>query len=185
MRMTGSMTSFKAQAEIKPFRQINLQIKIYSSLSGILAYHMKDLSKPELIFLKPNKNENGQLHFMEEPTSIPFAVKRLFWLDRIAEDVTRGIHAHREELQVLVCLSGRVTALLENLAGEKFSFELDSPSKALFVPAMVWTEFAFGRGAVLLGISDRQFSEEDYIRQREEFDSFQKNFALNSQTIAN
>ncbi|WP_157966160.1 sugar 3,4-ketoisomerase [Cognataquiflexum aquatile] len=146
---------------------------------------MKDLSKPELIFLKPNKNENGQLHFMEEPTSIPFAVKRLFWLDRITEDVTRGIHAHREELQVLVCLSGRVTALLENLAGEKFSFELDSPSKALFVPSMVWTEFTFGKGAVLLGISDRQFSEEDYIRQREEFDSFQKNFALNSQTIAN
>lgn len=146
---------------------------------------MEDLSKPELIFLKPKRGENGQLHFMEEPSSIPFAVKRLFWLDSIAVGATRGIHAHREEMQVLVCLSGCVKALLENLAGEKFSFELDSPSKALFVPAMIWTEFTFGKDAVLLGISDRQFSEEDYIRERKEFEAFQENFDHNSKAFSN
>lgn len=146
---------------------------------------MEDLSKPELIFLRPNKNENGQLYFMEEPTGIPFAVKRLFWLDSIVVGATRGVHAHREEMQVLVCLSGHVTASLEDLSGTKFSFELDSPSKALFIPSMIWTEFTFGKGTVLLGISDSQFSEEDYIRERNEFEAFQKKFAINSKTFSN
>ena len=144
---------------------------------------MEVLSKPELIFLKPNKSQSGQLHFIEEPTSIPFSIKRLFWLDQITEGAKRGIHAHREEQQALVCLSGRVSAILENLKGERFSFELDSPSKALFIPPMVWTEFTFGPDAVLLGISDRQFCEQDYIRDRTEFEAFQNKIRPDSEAI--
>jgi dTDP-4-dehydrorhamnose 3,5-epimerase-like enzyme len=146
---------------------------------------MGSLSKPELIFLEPNRNESGQLHFVEEPTKIPFPIKRLFWLDNIAHGAKRGIHAHREESQVLVCLSGRVSALLEVLSGEKFLFELDSPSKALLIPPMVWTEFTFDKDSVLLGISDRQFSEGDYIRERAEFEDFQRKFFQKHRAFSN
>jgi hypothetical protein len=169
----------------KIYPQINLLIKDFSSINDNLAKHMGALSKPEWIFLEPKKSESGQLHFMEEQTGIPFPIKRLFWLDRIAEGATRGIHAHRDEMQVLVCLSGRVTACLEDLAGEKFLFELDSPSKALFVPPLIWTEFTFGHGAVLLGISDRLFSEKDYIRKRSDFEYLQKEFEERAKTFSN
>jgi hypothetical protein len=169
--------------ETKAFRQINLQIKNYSSISDNLAMCMKLLSKPELIFLEPNGNESGQLHFVEEPTKIPFPIKRLFWLNKIAPGAKRGIHAHREESQVLVCLTGKVSALLEVLSGEKFLFELNSPSKALLIPPMVWTEFTFDKDSVLLGISDRQYSEGDYIRERAEFEVFQKKFRSKSETF--
>jgi hypothetical protein len=169
--------------ETKAFRQINPQIKNYSSISDNLAMCMGSLSKPELIFLETKWNESGQLHFIEEPTKIPFPIKRLFWLDKIAHGAKRGIHAHREESQVLVCLSGKVTASLEDLSGEKFLFELDSPSKALLVTPMVWTEFTFDKDSVLLGISDRQYSEEDYIRERAEFEVFQKKFRSKSETF--
>lgn len=167
------------------FRQINLQIKKYSSISDNLAESMGAIAKPELIFLEPKSSESGQLHFMEVLSDIPFPIKRMFWLDRITEGAKRGIHAHREEKQVLVCLSGKVTANLEDLAGEKFYFELDSPAKALFVPPMIWTEFTFGKDAVLLGISDGLFSEADYIRKRAEFEDFQKIFSLKNRTLSN
>jgi hypothetical protein len=137
---------------------------------------MSALPKPKLIYLKPNQSQNGQLHFIEEPSGIPFNSKRLFWLDQVTSGTKRGIHAHREDQQVLICLAGQVTANLENLSCEQFSFELDSPSKALYIPPMVWTEFTFGPNAVLLGISDKQFSESDYIRDRTEFEHFQESF---------
>lgn len=131
---------------------------------------MNQFSKPEIILLKGVSSDSGDLHFLEESGEFPFAIARSFWITAVPEGGKRGVHAHKEEMQVLIALQGTLEVSLEK-GGEVLSFSLNSPNQALILPAMYWSEVIFGKGAVLLGLSNRKFSESDYIRDKNEFDA--------------
>lgn len=131
---------------------------------------MNQFSKPEIILLKGVSSDSGDLHFLEESGEFPFAIARSFWITGVPEGGKRGVHAHKEEMQVLIALQGTLEVSLEK-GGEVLSFSLNSPNQALILPAMYWSEVIFGKGAVLLGLSNKKFSESDYIRDKNEFDA--------------
>lgn len=131
---------------------------------------MNQFSKPEIILLKGVGSDSGDLHFLEESEDFPFAIARSFWITGVPEGEKRGVHAHKEEIQVLIAVQGTLEVSLEK--GEEIvSFSLNSPNQALILPAMYWSEVIFGKGSVLLGLSNRKFSESDYIRDKNEFDA--------------
>jgi hypothetical protein len=127
----------------------------------------------KLISIPGVVTDSGELHFWENETLFPKGICRCFWITKVTQGAFRGEHAHWEEAQVLVSLAGRVVVEVEGINREIQSFQLNSPSQGLFIPPMNWVKVSFSADAVLLGLSDRSFAEEDYIRDLEEFRSLQ------------
>lgn len=137
---------------------------------------MQNFAPARLIQIPGEVSDTGQLHFWENKLLFPHGICRCFWVTGASLGKYRGQHAHWEEGQVLVGLSGISRVRVQGLDGQIQDFELDEPGKGLFVPPMNWVEVRFEPDSVMLGLSDRAFSEADYIRDFELFRSLQIQF---------
>jgi hypothetical protein len=132
------------------------------------------LQSPFLVHLSGESKASGDLHFWENSDLFPDGIQRCFWITNVAEGETRGNHAHWKESQVLVALAGKLLIEIHSAAGDQFSFSLSSPCEGIFVPPLHWIIVRFCPESVLLGMSDKQFSEEDYIRDKDYFETLKK-----------
>lgn len=121
-------------------------------------------------------NDSGELHFWENESLFPNGICRCFWITNVARGVFRGEHAHWQESQVLVNLAGSAQIEVEGINGKTREFRLESPSQGLYIPPLNWVRVSFNPQSVLLGLADRSFSEEDYIRDLQIFRSLQLRF---------
>ena len=114
-------------------------------------------------------DERGCLTVVESMKSIPFEIKRVYYLTKLSSDLPRGFHAHKELEQVAICLSGSCKVLLDN-GQEKQWVVLDSSSKAIRIEPMVWHEMKdFSRDCVFLVLASEHYDEADYIRDYKKF----------------
>lgn len=127
------------------------------------------LKKPELYDFKTVPDDRGDLHFLEELKDVPFEVKRLYWIHNIPEQQVRGGHAHRSSSQVIICLKGCAEVVLEDPSGEMITYTLSKPNQGLLIPPMWWGKMLFQEEALLLGMASDEFSESDYIRDKNTF----------------
>jgi hypothetical protein len=104
-----------------------------------------------------------------EKENLPFVPKRIYWTYYTPEEVERGAHSHYELQQILVAVAGKVTVSTELSNGEKETFVLDSPNVGLYIPKMCWRTMKYTHSAVQMCIASMEFSEDDYIRDYEEF----------------
>lgn len=121
-------------------------------------------------------SSSGAVHFWDNQELFPKGILRCFWITGVGEGNIRGNHAHLKESQVLVPLSGLVHLEILSLDGKIHCFDLNDPSEGVFIPPLNWTQVTFMKNSVLLGLSDREFSEEDYIRNKSDFERLQANF---------
>lgn len=113
----------------------------------------------------------GNLAVIEKDT-IPFAIKRVYYLFDVPSDASRGGHAHKELIQVLVAVSGSFDVIIDD-GNTRQKVTLNKPDKALLIPSRVWREIEnFSSGAVCLSIVSDEFDEDDYIRDYEEFKKY-------------
>lgn len=129
---------------------------------------------PYTITLPGISNETGKLHFWDNPELFPDGIHRCFWISNVKEGETRGNHAHWKESQVIVAVAGKIHLEIHSVQGEVFNFDLDSSGKAIFIPPLNWLIARFTPNSVLLGMSDRAFSEDDYIRDIDYFGKLQE-----------
>jgi dTDP-4-dehydrorhamnose 3,5-epimerase len=134
------------------------------------------IQSPFLLELPGEKNDSGSLNFWENHLLFPQGIKRCFWITKVDEHTNRGNHAHWQESQLLVAMNGSVSIFVESVSGNKFSYILDSPALGLYVPPLNWVSVKFTAEAVLLGISDQGFAEEDYIRDKHYFESLRERY---------
>ncbi|AWI27014.1 sugar 3,4-ketoisomerase [Flavobacterium pallidum] len=113
----------------------------------------------------------GNLSVVEGDT-IPFKMNRIYYLYDVPGGEERGGHAHIENQAVVIALSGSFDVVLKDGRDEK-SIMLNKPSQGLLVPTGIWREIRnFSSGSVCLVIASDLFSEDDYIREYEDFLSF-------------
>jgi dTDP-4-dehydrorhamnose 3,5-epimerase-like enzyme len=125
--------------------------------------------KLQFFNFKLNSDERGSLVAIEELQDIPFDIKRIYYIFATRKDVRRGLHAHKQLLQVLICVHGNCTILLDN-GVERDEIILNNPTRGLFIDRMIWREmYDFSPDAVLLVLASEHYSEEDYIRDYNEF----------------
>lgn len=114
-------------------------------------------------------DSRGALVAIEESDTVPFDIKRVYYIFNNSAHIRRGLHAHRESKQVLICVAGSCDVEVEDSSGMA-TVTLDSPSKMLYLEGLVWHEMInFSRDAVLLVLADRHYDESDYIRSYQEF----------------
>ncbi|MDR7129515.1 hypothetical protein J2X69_001852 [Algoriphagus sp. 4150] len=129
---------------------------------------------PYQFTLPGNFGGTGNLHFWENLDLFPEGIQRCFWISNVQEGETRGNHAHWKESQVIVAVAGKIQLEIHSSEGRVFEFELDSPGQGVFIPPLNWLVARFAPNSVLLGMSDRAFSEDDYIRDLDYFGKLQK-----------
>lgn len=123
----------------------------------------------QIIELPKIVDPRGNLTFAEELGNVPFEVKRVYWTYDVPGGESRGGHAHRQLMQLLVALSGSFTVTLDD-GEKKEAFHLNHPWQGLLIDTMVWRTLEdFSSGAVCLVLASEHYDEADYIRDYEEF----------------
>lgn len=110
----------------------------------------------------------GNLSFIQDPV-VPFEIKRVYYLYDVPTNAYRGAHAHKEQFELLIALSGSFDVVLDDGKNKK-RFLMKRPDVGLLIPPGIWRELdQFSSGAVCMVLNSDKFDEEDYIRNYEEF----------------
>lgn len=138
-------------------------------IKNLKEYNMKTNNKGVQIISIPKIEERrGNLSVIENDT-IPFDIKRVYYLYDVPTGSERGGHAHKDLQQFLVALSGSFDVVL-NDGKEQQIITLNKPYEGLLINSGIWRELQnFSSGSICLVIASEVYIEEDYIRNFEEF----------------
>ena len=125
--------------------------------------------KPTLINFKPLGDDRGSLIAIEAEKSVPFPVRRVYYIFGTKEGVERGFHAHKALNQVAVAVTGFCEMVLDDGQSET-TVLLDSAEKGVLIGPGMWRVMRnFSPDCVLLILADQHYDEADYIRNYDEF----------------
>ena len=127
----------------------------------------------KIIDIPKINNKSGNIGVIEN-TTIPFDVKRVYYLFDVPSGAKRGGHAHKKLKQVLIAISGSFDVVLKD-GKSKEIITLNKPDKGLLIENNIWRELEnFSSGSVCLVLASEEFSEDDYIRSYKEYLNFVK-----------
>jgi len=128
-----------------------------------------DVSGVTILELPSFSDLRGELSVGELGGALPFEPRRFFTVSRVPTRDVRGEHAHKRLHQVLVCVHGECSLVVDD--GEnRLEVQLDRPSLAVHVPPLVWgIQYRFSPDAVLLVLASEPYDPDDYIRDYDEF----------------
>ncbi|MEZ7922425.1 MAG: FdtA/QdtA family cupin domain-containing protein [Acinetobacter towneri] len=126
------------------------------------------MSLVKLIDLLNFSDDRGGLVAIESNQSIPFNVKRLYYIFNTV-DKPRGFHAHIDLKQVAICLKGSCRFILDD-GQRKEEIVLNSALQGLLIEGLTWREMHdFSEDCVLLVLASEHYDENDYIRDYQDF----------------
>ena len=127
------------------------------------------MSLIKIISFNPLGDERGSLVALESNKSVPFDIKRVYYIFGTKKSVSRGFHAHLNLKQVAVCVTGSCRFILDN-GKQKEEIILDSATKGLLIEDLTWREmYDFSPDCVLMVLASEYYDESDYIRDYQEF----------------
>jgi hypothetical protein len=114
---------------------------------------------------------SGSLSVVEFGKHFDFAIRRVFWVSQVVDDIAvRGGHAHEALSQVLFCAKGHCKITLEGRTGSTAVFELSERGPALYVNGPVWRTMShFSNDCCLMVLCDREYALDTVIRSYPEF----------------
>jgi oxalate decarboxylase/phosphoglucose isomerase-like protein (cupin superfamily) len=128
----------------------------------------------EIINLPKVEDPRGNLSIIEEENHIPFSIERIYWIYDVPGGEIRGGHAFKNQQEIIVALSGSFDVIVDD-GMVKQTFFLNRSYFGLYLPAGLWRQMAnFSTNSLALVLSSTPYSEEDYIRQYEDFLKFKK-----------
>ena len=118
---------------------------------------------------KHHSDRKGNLSVVQNGATLPFDVKRVYYLYDVPGGESRGSHAHRDLEQLIIAASGSFTVTLDD-GKSKRSFFLNRPYQGLYVKPGLWRDLEdFSSGAVCMVLACEVYQKEDYIRDYQEF----------------
>lgn len=136
-------------------------------------YNVFDCSVLELD--KHHSDRKGNLTVVENSITLPFDVKRVYYIYDVPGGENRGAHAHKNLSQLIVAVSGSFTVTLDD-GIVKRSFFLNRPYQGLLIQPGLWRDIEdFSSGAVCMVLASEKYDAEDYIRNYKDFLDFRNN----------
>ena len=148
-----------------------------SKITTNTAKNSMPMNKPELysiedckvVNLPKHTRPNGNLTVAENNISLPFGIKRVYYIYDIPAGEERGGHAHKELQQFVIAVSGSFDVIIDDGTQRK-SITLNRPYNGLHIRPGIWRELSnFSSGAVCLVLASEHYNEEDYIRYYDDF----------------
>ncbi len=126
-----------------------------------------------LISIPKIEDNRGNLSVIENDV-IPFEIKRVYYLYDVPAGAERGGHAHIDQKEFLIALSGSFDVVLNDGQNQQI-VSLNKPYEGLLINQGIWRELNnFSSGSVCLVIASAVYDEQDYIREFDEFLKFKK-----------
>lgn len=124
---------------------------------------------------KHHSERKGNISVVENGLSLPFDVKRVYYLYDVPTGESRGEHAHKELSQLIIAASGSFSITLDDGAVKR-TFFLNRPFQGLYVKPGIWRNLSdFSSGAVCLVLASDVYKSEDYIRSYNDFLKYRNN----------
>ena len=118
---------------------------------------------------KHHSKRKGDICVVENGITVPFDIKRVYYIYDVPSGAERGGHAHKELKQLIVALSGSFTVVVDD-GNEKHSFFLNHPDKVLYVAEGNWRVIEdFSSGSVCMVLASEKYNPDDYIFDYNEF----------------
>jgi hypothetical protein len=116
----------------------------------------------------------GNITAINNLAEIPFEIKRVYYLYDVPGGQVRGGHGHKELQQLILAATGSFD-LIVNDGNVKRRFILNRPNIGVYMPAGLWRELDnFSSGSICLVLASMEYTEDDYIRDYDEFIKYKK-----------
>ena len=136
----------------------------------MVKYSVYDCTMIELD--KHHSDRKGNISVVQNGYTVPFDVKRVYYLYDVPGGESRGAHAHKEQSQLIVAVSGSFSVTLDD-GNVKRSFVLNRPYQGLYVKPGIWRDMGdFSSGAVCMVLASEKYDPNDYLRDYDEFLKF-------------
>ena len=135
-----------------------------------MAEMLKTVYDCSVVALERHPSERlGNLSVIQSGETVPFDVKRVFFIYDVPGGESRGGHAHKAIKEFIVAVSGSFSITLDD-GRDKRTVMLNRPYVGLLVEPGVWrTLNDFSSGAIALVFTSDFFSHDDHIKNYEEF----------------
>jgi len=118
----------------------------------------------KLIHFPKIVDPRGNLTFIENPTQIPFMIKRVFWTYDVPGGEKRGGHSYKHQEEVIIALSGSFDVVIQE-KNERIVFSLNRSYFGLYLPPSTWRHIEnFSTNSLALHLSSSIYDEADYVR---------------------
>ena len=132
---------------------------------------------------KHHSDDKGNITVVENGKTVPFNVKRAYYLydvpgggsrgshahKEVPGGGSRGSHAHKELQQLIIAASGSFDVTLDD-GNVKRTFTLNRPYQGLLIVPGIWRDLNnFSAGSVCLVLASEKYDENDYIRNYDDF----------------
>jgi hypothetical protein len=125
-----------------------------------------------VIEMNKHHSDRGNITVVENGITVPFDVRRVYYLYDVPGGEERGGHAHRELRQLIVAASGSFDVTIDD-GKLKRTFTLNRPYVGLLIVPGIWRELSdFSSGSVCLVLASLPYDENDYIRNYNDFKKF-------------
>ena len=121
-----------------------------------------------------HSDRKGNISVVQNGVTVPFDVKRVYYLYDVPGGESRGAHAHKDLSQLIVAASGSFRVILDD-GRSKRTFFLNRPYQGLYLKPGIWRDLNdFSSGAVCMVLASEKYDPEDYIRDYDEFLKFRE-----------
>jgi len=125
------------------------------------------LEKVRWIDFRPNSDARGVLTAIEGGQTIPFDIKRVFYVSDVVAD--RAGHSHRDTHEVVICLAGQFEIELSDGARSQ-TYPMQGSHRGLLLPPMIFIRLLrFAPGTVMLVLADTHYDPTQSIRTWEQY----------------
>lgn len=160
----------KFNININPFKLKGKEILLKEKNTNV--YDCEVISLPKI------HNRAGNITALDYPITIPYDIKRVYYLYDIPGGETRGGHAHKTLHQILIAASGSFDVLLDDGVNKKI-INLNRPYYGLKIVPGIWRELInFSSGAICLVLASTKYDESDYIRDYDKFIKYKNDTSL-------
>ena len=116
-------------------------------------------------------NSNGSIIVSEIKKNFDFLSKRVFFVKGKKDDI-RGNHAHKNQKQFMVCVSGSVMLKFNDGLEDK-EVALNNSLMGIEVAPLIWgSQNYLEDNTILMVLCDQIYDESDYIRDYYQFKKY-------------